>query len=91
MGRQPVNGCQERFESARIRITKPTNMSDVRIGLQGINEPDRSIGLLLEEFYRDMKDLESDTYRGGKQATRIIMGISDIKGAVLDGKKYPSV
>ncbi len=86
-----MNGCQCRFDSARIRNTKPTTMADIRLGLHGIEEPDRSIGLLLDEFYRDMKDLEPDTERGGKQATRIIMGISDIKGAVLYGKKYPAV
>lgn len=57
-------------------------MADIREGLQGINEPDRSIGLLLDEFYRNMKSLERDEHRGGKQATAIIMAMSDIKAAV---------
>ena len=56
-------------------------MADVREGLQGINEPDRSIGLLLDEFYRSMKSLEKDEHRGGKQATAIIMAMCDIKAA----------
>lgn len=43
-----------------------------------MSEPDRSIGLLLDEFYRDMKALETDPHRGGKQATRIVMAMTDV-------------
>jgi len=56
-------------------------MADIREGLQGVDEPDRSIGLLLIEFYESMKALERDDHRGGKQATAIIMAINDIKAA----------
>lgn len=61
-------------------------MADIRIGLQGIAEPDRSIGLILDEFYRNMKALDFDPHRGGKQATLIIMTMNDILDAV---KKHP--
>lgn len=56
-------------------------MADIREGLQGINEPDRSIGFLLIEFYERMKALERDEHRGGKQATAIVMAINDVKTA----------
>lgn len=56
-------------------------MSDIRQGLQGISEPDKSIGLLLIEFYEQMKTLEKDPQRGGKQATAIVMAINDINSA----------
>jgi hypothetical protein len=46
-------------------------MADIREGLQGVDEPDRSIGFLLIEFYESMKALERDDHRGGKQATAI--------------------
>lgn len=56
-------------------------MSDIREGINGIPEPDRSIGLLLMDFYEQMKALERDPHRGGKQATAIIMAINDINEA----------
>ncbi len=58
-------------------------MADIREALRGINEPDKSIGLLLIEFYDRMKALERDEHRGGKQATAIVMAINDIKAAAL--------
>ena len=54
-------------------------MSDIRQSLEQISEPDKSVGKILIEFYETMKRLEKDTYRGGKQATKIVMTISDIK------------
>lgn len=54
-------------------------MSDIRIGLEGIEEPAKSIGITLMEFYDNMKALENDPHRGGKQATCIIMAINDIE------------
>lgn len=56
-------------------------MSDIREGINGIPEPGRSIGLLLMDFYEQMKALERDPHRGGKQATAIVMAINDIKEA----------
>lgn len=56
-------------------------MADIRDGLNGISEPDRSIGLLLCDFYWNMKALELDPNRGGKQAVAIIMAIKDINDA----------
>lgn len=56
-------------------------MADIREGLHGIPEPDRSIGFLLIDYYEQMKALEADKERGGKQATCIIMTINDIKSA----------
>lgn len=84
-----MNGCQCRFDSDRIRNTKPSTMADIRLGLQGIEEPDRSIGLMLLEYYESMKSLERDEHRGGKQATRTIMAMSDIKAAVLMPEPSP--
>ncbi len=40
---------------------------------------EKHLGFMLMEFYEDMKHLESDRYKGGKQATRIIMGVGDLK------------
>ena len=57
-------------------------MADIREGLQGISEPDRSIGLLLDEMYRNMRSLERDDHRAGKQAVAIVMTLNDIKAAV---------
>lgn len=54
-------------------------MADIRIGLKGLEEPAKSIGFILIEFYETMKKLETDAHRGGKQATKIVMTISDIE------------
>ena len=90
MGRQAENACQRRFETFRVRKTLNT-MADIREGIVGIKEPERTVGLLLVEFYESMKSLESDPHRGGKQATAIVMAMDDILRAVrsvpLDEKK----
>lgn len=54
-------------------------MSDIRNGIRTLTEPSKSIGEALIEFYETMKALESDTERGGKQATKIVMTINDIE------------
>jgi len=54
-------------------------MSDIRLWIQHLDEPEKSIGNILIEFYETMKSLESDLHRGGKQATKIVMTISDIE------------
>lgn len=57
----------------------PEHMADIREGLQGLKEPDRSIGLFLDEFYRNMKSLERDEHSGGKRAVTIIMAMNDLE------------
>lgn len=54
-------------------------MSDIRIAIQQLEEPSKSIGEILIEFYSTMKALENDQHRGGKQATKIVMTISDLE------------
>jgi hypothetical protein len=55
-------------------------MSDIRIAIKQLPEPNKSIGEALIEFYETMRGLENDKeHRGGKQATKIVMTISDIK------------
>lgn len=54
-------------------------MSDIRISLKQLKEPDKSIGQILIEFYETMKALEKDYHRGGKQATKIVMTINEIQ------------
>lgn len=63
-------------------------MSDIRNSVNQLPEPDKSIGLILMEFYETMKALERDEHRGGKQATKIVMTISDISELV---EKYNDV
>ena len=54
-------------------------MGDIRIALELLEEPSKSIGKTLLEFYESMKQLEKDPARGGKQATAIVMAMNDIK------------
>ena len=54
-------------------------MSDIRIAIKQIEEPSKSIGEILIEFYETMKQLEKDEYKDGKQATKIVMAINDIE------------
>jgi uncharacterized protein YoxC len=61
-------------------------MSDIRQSVELIEEPDKSIGKILIEFYQTMKGLESDMHRGGKQATKIVMTINDIKDIINQTK-----
>lgn len=39
---------------------------------------EKEIGLILVEFYSTMKKLETDSERGGKQATKLIMTMNDL-------------
>jgi hypothetical protein len=52
-------------------------------------EPDKSIGKILIQFYETMKALESDPERSDKQATKIVMTITDI--LLLKREKYIKV
>lgn len=54
-------------------------MSDLKQGISLLNEPSKTIGTMLVEFYEDMKALESDKYRAGKQATLVVMTINDFE------------
>lgn len=54
-------------------------MADILIAIAQLEEPARSIGLALDEFYDRMKALEKDPARGGKQATLIVMTMNDIE------------
>jgi hypothetical protein len=54
-------------------------MSDIRQSIPQLEEPAKSIGEILIEFYETMKQLEKDEHRGGKQATKIVMTINDIE------------
>lgn len=54
-------------------------MSDIRKSIPQLSEPEKSIGLILIEFYETMKSLEKDDDRAGKQATKIVMTINSIK------------
>lgn len=54
-------------------------MSDIRITLNQLEEPSKSIGEILIEFYETMKKLENDEHKLGKQATKIVMTINDIE------------
>lgn len=57
-------------------------MADIRIAIQQLQEPSKLIGEILIEFYETMKALEGSSERGGKQAVKIIMTISDIKNII---------
>ena len=54
-------------------------MSNIEEAIKQLNEPDKSIGEALIEFYDTMKGLETNSHRGGLQATKIVMTINDIK------------
>jgi len=54
-------------------------MSSLQQALQQLPEPTKEIGNMLIEFYETMKSLEKDAERGGKQATKVIMTISDFE------------
>jgi hypothetical protein len=54
-------------------------MSSLKQVLQQLPEPTKEIGNMLIEFYDTMKALEKDAERGGKQATKIVMTISDFE------------
>ena len=57
-------------------------MSDIRFAISQLGEPEKSIGNILIEFYQIMKNLEKDPERGGKQATKIVMSINEIKDLI---------
>lgn len=53
-------------------------MSNIKESISQLSSPEKEIGETLIEFYETMKSLEKDSERGGKQATKIVMTISDI-------------
>lgn len=63
-------------------------MSDIRITIEHLQEPSKSIGKILIDFYETMKRLEKDEHhRGGKQANKIVMTICDIEKVFNDLKQ----
>ena len=54
-------------------------MLDIKFAIKTLNEPDRLVVEALIDFYETMKSLEQDRYRSGKQATKIVMTLNDIK------------
>lgn len=61
-------------------------MSDIRISIEQLEEPSKSIGKILIEYYETMKRLEKDIHCSGKQATKIVMTICEIEKAYDDLK-----
>lgn len=62
-------------------------MGDIRQAIPLMKEPEKSITVLLIEFYETMKGLEKDPDRGGKQATKIVLTLSDFKTLIQREKK----
>jgi hypothetical protein len=58
-------------------------MSNIRTAIQQMEDPSKSIGEILIEFYETMKHLENDEHKGGKQATKIVMTINDIENLYI--------
>lgn len=58
-------------------------MSSLNEAIQGMEEPSRSIIKTLVEFYDNMKELETDPDKEGKQAVAVVMAMNDIE-TVLD-------
>lgn len=54
-------------------------MRNIEQAIPMLTDPDKSIGLILLEFYDTMKSLQKHEHRGGLQATKIVMTINDIK------------
>jgi hypothetical protein len=54
-------------------------MSNIRNAVKLLKKPDSDIGEILIKFYETMKALEAHSERAGKQATKIVMTINDIK------------
>ena len=57
-------------------------MSEIRFAVKLLDEPSKSIATILCEFYDNMKALESDEQRGGKQATLILMATNDLESII---------
>lgn len=60
-------------------------MSNLSDAVKLLNEPDKSVFESLIEFYDNMKRLESDPDRGGKQAVTVVMTVNDLTAIY---KKY---
>jgi hypothetical protein len=57
-------------------------MSDIRIVISQLEEPSKTIGKTLIDFYETMKSLERHESKGGMQATKIVMTIGEIENIV---------
>lgn len=54
-------------------------MANIKNVIEILPESDKSLSEALVEFYETMRNLEQDAERAGKQATKIIMTINDLK------------
>ncbi len=54
-------------------------MSHIKIAIEQLTQHDKALGEILIEFYETMKQLEKDKHKGGKQATKIVMTINDLR------------
>lgn len=54
-------------------------MSDIKQGLEGCDYSTKTIGNILLSYYEDMKSLETNELRGGKQATLTVMVVNDLQ------------
>ena len=54
-------------------------MSHIIKSISQLIEPEKSIGEILIDFYETMKSLEKYSNPGGRQATKIVMTIADLK------------
>ena len=54
-------------------------MSNIKNVVEKLLEPDKTLCKVLIDFYETMKILESDKERAGKQATKIVMAVNDLK------------
>jgi len=61
-------------------------MSDIIIGIEQLEEPSKSIGKILIDFYETMKRLENDKEVEGKQAVLIVMTMNDIENLCFGTK-----
>ncbi len=59
-------------------------MSDLEKGLLFCSPRDRELGQILIAYYKDMKILEHDEFRGPKQVTLILMVMNDIEAYIDD-------
>jgi hypothetical protein len=55
-----------------------------------MDQLDKEIGQILIEFYDTMKQLENDFARHGKQATKLIMTINDLKELIEKTNSHES-
>lgn len=60
-------------------------MSDIRIAIAQLPSPQKEIGTMLIEFYKDMKNAEilNQPQKGQIQATTIVMYMNDFEKLII--------